>query len=132
MNMPGVSLVDVALAAAYGQLGDGVAARHAIRELLAIKPDYAAIARQELGKWFDVGNRRAPDRRPPQGGPRCDATRRRCPALRPVLKRPRARPPQQPSIAVLPFANMSADKDQEYFSDGLAEEIISLLAQVRT
>ena len=35
-----------------------------------------------------------------------------------------------PSIAVLPFANMSADKDQDYFSDGLAEEIIYLLAQV--
>jgi len=34
------------------------------------------------------------------------------------------------SIAVLPFANMSAEPDQEYFSDGLAEEIINLLAQV--
>jgi serine/threonine-protein kinase len=36
----------------------------------------------------------------------------------------------QPSIAVLPFANMSGDKEQEYFSDGLAEEIIHLLAQI--
>lgn len=35
-----------------------------------------------------------------------------------------------PSIAVLPFANMSADKEQEYFSDGLAEEIINLLAHL--
>ena len=35
-----------------------------------------------------------------------------------------------PSIAVLPFANLSADKEQEYFSDGLAEEIINLLAHV--
>jgi serine/threonine-protein kinase len=34
------------------------------------------------------------------------------------------------SIAVLPFANMSAEKDQEYFADGLADEIINLLAQV--
>jgi len=31
---------------------------------------------------------------------------------------------------VLPFANLSAEKDQEYFSDGLAEEIINLLAQI--
>jgi serine/threonine-protein kinase len=35
-----------------------------------------------------------------------------------------------PSIAVLPFANMSRDPDDEYFSDGLAEEIINLLAHV--
>ena len=37
---------------------------------------------------------------------------------------------REPSIAVLPFANMSRDADDEYFSDGLAEEIINLLAHV--
>jgi TolB-like protein/tetratricopeptide (TPR) repeat protein len=36
----------------------------------------------------------------------------------------------QPSIAVLPFANLSADPDQEYFCDGMAEEIINALTQV--
>ena len=36
----------------------------------------------------------------------------------------------RPSIAVLPFENMSGDKDNDYFSDGLAEEIINLLAKV--
>ena len=35
-----------------------------------------------------------------------------------------------PSIAVLPFANLSADKDQEYFTEGLAEELLDLLAKV--
>src|SRR6202043_3606607 len=42
------------------------------------------------------------------------------------------RPPQAQklqSIAVLPFANLSADKENEYFSDGLAEEIINALAK---
>jgi adenylate cyclase len=34
----------------------------------------------------------------------------------------------QKSIAVLPFANMSADPEQEYFADGLAEELLNLLA----
>jgi TolB-like protein/Tfp pilus assembly protein PilF len=38
--------------------------------------------------------------------------------------------PRQPSIAVLPFANMSADKDQEYFCDGIAEEAINALTQL--
>jgi len=35
-----------------------------------------------------------------------------------------------PSIAVLPFANMSRDSDDEYFSDGLAEEIINALVKI--
>jgi TolB-like protein len=38
--------------------------------------------------------------------------------------------PKVPSIAVLPFANMSREADEEYFSDGLAEEIINALTQV--
>jgi len=37
---------------------------------------------------------------------------------------------KQPSIAVLPFANLSADKENEYFSDGLAEDILNLLAKI--
>ena len=36
----------------------------------------------------------------------------------------------KPSIAVLPFENMSADKDNEYFGDGLAEEIINALTHI--
>ena len=36
----------------------------------------------------------------------------------------------EPSIAVLPFANLSADKENEYFSDGLAEEITNALTHV--
>ncbi len=37
----------------------------------------------------------------------------------------------RPSVAVLPFANLSADPEQEFFCDGMAEEIINALAQVR-
>jgi adenylate cyclase len=38
--------------------------------------------------------------------------------------------PDKPSIAVLPFANMSEDPKQEYFSDGITEEIITALSKV--
>jgi adenylate cyclase len=38
--------------------------------------------------------------------------------------------PDKPSIAVLPFDNMSGDPEQEYFSDGLAEDIITALSKV--
>jgi len=47
-----------------------------------------------------------------------------------VRGRPRAVAAVAPSIAVLPFADMSPAKDQEYFSDGVAEEILDALAQV--
>ena len=36
-----------------------------------------------------------------------------------------------PSIAVLPFTDLSAEKDQEYFTDGLAEELLNVLSKVR-
>lgn len=40
--------------------------------------------------------------------------------------------PEKPSIAVLPFTNMSGDPDQEYFADGLVEDIITGLSRVNS
>ena len=39
--------------------------------------------------------------------------------------------PDKPSIAVLPFANLSGDSEQEYFADGMVEEIITALSRIR-
>jgi adenylate cyclase len=39
--------------------------------------------------------------------------------------------PDKPSIAVLPFANMSGDPEQEYFADGMVEEIITALSRIK-
>jgi adenylate cyclase len=51
-------------------------------------------------------------------------------------RRPAAPPalptlPDKPSIAVLPFQNMSGDPEQEYFADGMVEEIITALSRIR-
>ncbi len=44
-----------------------------------------------------------------------------------------SRPPQEhtPSIAVLPFADMSPEKDQDYFAEGIAEELIHALSRIQ-
>jgi hypothetical protein len=39
--------------------------------------------------------------------------------------------PDKPSIAVLPFTNMSGDPEQDYFADGMVEEIITDLSRIR-
>jgi adenylate cyclase len=39
--------------------------------------------------------------------------------------------PDKPSIAVLPFANLSGDAEQEYFADGIAEDLITALSRIR-
>jgi TolB-like protein len=49
-------------------------------------------------------------------------------------QQPPGRPPplpDKPSIAILPFQNMSGDPEQEYFSDGMVEEIIIALSRIR-
>jgi len=47
------------------------------------------------------------------------------------LERPALPLPDKPSIAVLPFANMSGDPEQEYFADGMVEEITTALSRIR-
>lgn len=44
----------------------------------------------------------------------------------------RLRETEQPSIGVLPFANMSENRDNEYFSDGITEEILNALSRIPT
>jgi len=54
-------------------------------------------------------------------------------STRPAITRHGVDPPlpDKPSIAVLPFANMSGDPEQEYFADGMVEEIITALSRIR-
>ena len=50
-------------------------------------------------------------------------------AVVPVSGLPRL--PDKPSLAVMPFQNMSGDPEQEYFADGMVEEIITVLSRIR-
>jgi TolB-like protein/Tfp pilus assembly protein PilF len=77
--------------------------------------------------WFLLARRPAPA--VPSGG---DVTLA-APAAAPSAAAPGPagpKPQPAPSIAVLPLVNLSSDKEQDYFSDGLAEELLNLLAQV--
>jgi TolB-like protein/tetratricopeptide (TPR) repeat protein len=53
------------------------------------------------------------------------------PATAAVTSRPALTLPDKPSIAVLPFENMSGDPNQDYFADGIVEEIITALSRFR-
>ena len=53
------------------------------------------------------------------------------PARPPKPASARLRLPDKPSIAVLPFTNMSGDPEQEYFADGIVEDIITALSRIQ-
>ncbi len=71
--------------------------------------------RERMQTALDVGN----------------ALRRLRQALEPGAGTPRQSPGAVASIAVLPFANRSGSVDDEYFSDGLADELLSVLAKIQ-
>jgi adenylate cyclase len=52
------------------------------------------------------------------------------PSSHPSLVAPQAAADERPSIAVLPFTNMSGDSEQEYFADGITEDLITDLSKV--
>lgn len=119
-NLPNLSSAHAAMAAAYAQAGDLSAAQKELQELRRLMRNTQDVLERirrwhlpEMAEHLIEGLRKAgleisEHRQPTSSGPVYAA----------------------PSIAVLPFANMTDDRRQDYFSDGLAEEIINLLAQI--
>jgi TolB-like protein/Tfp pilus assembly protein PilF len=60
-----------------------------------------------------------------------DSAGRRADELAATVEKPVAVLPEKPSIAVLPFTNMSGDPEQCYFADGMVEDITTALSKVR-
>ena len=104
------------LAAAHLRLGHTEAARQSIRDLLAINPDATVESIRST----------QPDYDPSRIEPILEAMR-----LAGLPER-KIDAPVLPSLAVLPFQNMSGDPEQEYFADGIVEDIITALSRFKT
>ncbi|MFN7944133.1 MAG: protein kinase [Blastocatellia bacterium] len=122
VNLPGHWAEHAFTAAACGQLGERETAAKAVQDLLKVRPDFVASVQRDFAKWWDAeyiehlldGFRKA--------GLEIAATEQR--------QNPPSTISHSPSIAVLPFANISADEENEYFCDGLAEELLNALAKI--
>ena len=68
-NMPGQFFSQSLLAAVCGQLGERAAAEESVREVLALKPDFPQIAREEFAKWYPPELVERTDRGTAQGRP---------------------------------------------------------------
>jgi TolB-like protein/Tfp pilus assembly protein PilF len=128
-KLRGNPLAPMMIASAAGQLGDGETAAKAASDLLKFRPELPALMPRQVAKiWNPEYGERFLDGLRKAG---IDIPGKQAPTpAKPTSGAVRNADSKTPSIAVLPFANMSADKDQEYFSDGLAEEIINLLAKI--
>ena len=110
--MPGL----IGLAAVCAVLGEEDQAHDAVRKILELHPKFS----------LDAFSKTLPYKRQIDKQLLIDALYKAGLPMEPPLPLP-----DKPSIAVLPFENISGDPEQEYFSDGISEEIITALSKVQ-
>ncbi|MEW6668377.1 MAG: tetratricopeptide repeat protein [Thermodesulfobacteriota bacterium] len=114
-NRPQMFIAHRDLAASYAGLGKEEEARAAAAEVLKMNPKFTV---EGFAKIMSVKDKAVKERY-------LENLRKAG-----IPDKPPLAVPDRPSIAVLPFINMSDDKDQEYFSDGITEDIITNLSKL--
>jgi len=113
-------------AACCSQLNQISEAREAAQSVLRVRPDLL-LSDIGLCDYFRDEN----DQRHLRDALRIAGIPTETPATQPVPRTPPLSLPDKPTIAVLPFANMSNDAEQEYFADGIVEDIITALSHIK-
>lgn len=103
------------LASVYVDMGRMDDARAAIKEGLRLEPNYTA------GHYTKAY---------PMHDPKRDAWYKNLLVQAGLPEHPPFKLPDKPSIAVLPFTNMSGDPDQEYFADGMTDDLITDISKI--
>jgi len=132
-NMPGQYYSLALFAAIYGQLGEQEAAAEALREVLALKPDFAEIARDQFGKWYRPelveqlidGLGKAGLVIPADPGRESSSTA----SFTPASASGEARADEGFCVAVLPFKHSGGEVDLTALAEGMTEEIVTGLAR---
>jgi TolB-like protein/DNA-binding SARP family transcriptional activator len=113
-----------------------------LKRELVVEPDPNTIAlavelkRREPARQVEPSRSNAKLKPSPDWHVPCDVpgqrhTLSRAKFLEPIVEQEVSPLPDRPSIAVLPFANMSGDPEQEYFADGMVDDILMALSRVR-
>jgi TolB-like protein/Tfp pilus assembly protein PilF len=134
VNMPGYFHTHALRAAALGQLDRREDARKALQDLLALRPDFAAAARQEYAKWYDSevieqiieGLRKAGLEIPEEGRPATVALTSRRSS---VPESGAVRADEGFWVAALPFKYSGANSDLTALAEGLTEDIVTGLSR---
>ncbi len=124
ISMPGFPLAYVARAVSYGQLGEEEAARAEIQELLRVKPDYAAVARDELLRIWDPNVVEHLIEGLSKAGLEVEGA-----AAVPRTPSAETRADEGFWVAVLPFKSTGPSTELAGLAEGLSEEIITGLSR---